>query len=34
MIEVSRAYTQIATLLQQQSDLHKNAIQQLADVPA
>lgn len=34
MIEVSRAYTQIATLLQQQSDLHKAAIQQLADVPA
>ena len=34
MIEVSRAYTQISTLLQQQSDLQKNAIQQLADVPA
>jgi flagellar basal-body rod protein FlgF len=34
MIEVTRTYTQIATLLQQQSDLHKNAIQQLADVPA
>jgi flagellar basal-body rod protein FlgF len=34
MIEVTRAYTQIATLLQQQSDLHKSAIQQLADVPA
>ena len=34
MIEVTRAYTQISTLLQQQSDLHKNAIQQLADVPA
>jgi flagellar basal-body rod protein FlgF len=34
MIEVTRAYTQIATLLQQQSDLHKTAIQQLADVPA
>jgi flagellar basal-body rod protein FlgF len=33
MIEVTRAYTQIATLLQQQSDLHKTAIQQLADVP-
>ena len=26
MIEVTRAYTQIATLLQQQSDLHKTAI--------
>jgi flagellar basal body rod protein FlgG len=34
MIEVNRAYTQMATLLQAQSDLHKNAIQQLADVPA
>ncbi len=34
MMEVSRAYTQISTLLQQQSDLQKNAIQQLADVPA
>jgi flagellar basal-body rod protein FlgF len=34
MIEVTRTYTQIATLLQQQSDLHKSAIQQLADVPA
>jgi flagellar basal-body rod protein FlgF len=33
MMEVTRAYTQIATLLQQQSDLHKTAIQQLADVP-
>jgi flagellar basal-body rod protein FlgF len=34
MIEVTRAYTQIATLLQQQQDLQKTAIQQLADVPA
>jgi flagellar basal body rod protein FlgG len=34
MIEVTRTYTQIATLLQQQSDLHKNAIEKLADVPA
>jgi flagellar basal-body rod protein FlgF len=34
MIEVTRAYTQIATLLQQQSDLHKTAIAALADVPA
>ena len=34
MIEVTRAYTQISALLQQQSDLHKNAIQALADVPA
>jgi flagellar basal-body rod protein FlgF len=33
MMDVTRAYTQISTLLQQQSDLHKTAIQQLADVP-
>ena len=34
LIEISRAYQQVATLLQQQSDLHKNAIQQLASVPS
>ncbi len=34
MIEVTRAYTQISTLLQQESDLHKSAIEKLADVPA
>ena len=34
MIEVTRTYTQIATMLQQQSDLHKSAIEKLADVPA
>jgi flagellar basal body rod protein FlgG len=34
MIEVTRTYTQIATLLQQQSDLQKSAIEKLADVPA
>ena len=33
MIEVTRAYTQLATLLQTQSDLHKSAIEKLADVP-
>jgi flagellar basal-body rod protein FlgF len=33
MIELTRAYTEVATLLQQQSDLRKNSIQQLADVP-
>jgi flagellar basal-body rod protein FlgF len=33
MMEVTRAYTAISTLLQQQSDLHKTAIQQLAEVP-
>jgi flagellar basal-body rod protein FlgF len=34
MIEVTRAYTQISTLLQQQSDLHKTAIEKLAEVPS
>ncbi len=34
MIELTRAYTEVATLLQQQSDLRKNSIQQLAEVPA
>ena len=34
LIEITRAYTQTAQLLQQQSDLRKNAIQQLAEVPA
>jgi flagellar basal-body rod protein FlgF len=34
MLEVARAYTSIATLMQQQADLQKTAIQQLADVPA
>ena len=33
MIELTRAYTEVATLLQQQSDMRKNSIQQLADVP-
>ncbi len=33
MIEVTRAYTQIATMLQQESDLHNSAIEKLADVP-
>src|SRR6478736_2625122 len=33
MIEVTRAYTQIATMLQQESDLHKSAIEKLAEVP-
>ena len=33
MIEVSRTYSQIANLLQQQGDLHKNAINQLAEIP-
>jgi len=34
MMEVTRSYQQIANLLQQQSDLHKNAIDKLAEVPA
>jgi flagellar basal-body rod protein FlgF len=34
MVEVTRAYTQIANLLQVQSDMRKNAIEKLADVPA
>jgi flagellar basal-body rod protein FlgF len=34
MIEVTRAYTQISTLLQQQSDLHKTAIEKLSEVPS
>jgi Flagellar basal body rod protein len=34
MIEITRTYTQIAALLQQQSDLHRTAIEKLADVPA
>ena len=29
-----RAYTEIATMLQQQNDLRKNSLQQLAEVPA
>jgi len=33
MMEVSRAYTSIANLMQQQAELQKTAIQQLADVP-
>lgn len=34
MIDVTRAYTQLASLLQQQGDLQKSAIEKLADVPA
>jgi flagellar basal-body rod protein FlgF len=33
MMDVSRAYSSISTLMQQQSELQKTAIQQLADVP-
>ena len=34
MIEVTRAYTQLAAMLQQQGDLRKTAIEKLAEVPA
>lgn len=34
LIEVSRAYTQLATLLQQHGDIRKSAIERLAEVPA
>ena len=34
MIEITRTYTQISSLLQQQHDLHRSAIEKLADVPA
>ncbi len=34
LMEVSRTYQSIASLMQQQSDLRKSAIQSLADVPA
>jgi flagellar basal body rod protein FlgG len=34
MIEVTRAYTEVAGIIQQQNELRRNAIQQLAEVPA
>jgi flagellar basal-body rod protein FlgF len=34
LIEITRTYTQVSTILQQQSDLRRSAIQQLSDVPA
>ena len=34
MIDVTRAYTQISAMLQQQADMRKSAIEKLADVPA
>ena len=33
MIEITRAYSQIATLLQQQSDMRRNVIEKLSSVP-
>ena len=34
MIALTRAYTEIASIMQQQGDMRKNSIQQLAEVPA
>ena len=34
MIEITRAYTEVAAILQQQSELQRTAINQLAEVPA
>jgi len=34
MIEITRKYTEVANMVQQQSDMRRNAIQQLAEVPA
>jgi len=34
MIEITRTYTQISSMLQQQQELHRSAIEKLADVPA
>ncbi len=34
MIEVTRSYTQVATMLQQQGDMRRSAIEKLAEVPA
>jgi flagellar basal-body rod protein FlgF/flagellar basal-body rod protein FlgG len=34
MIEITRTYTQISTLLQQQGDMRRSAIEKLAEVPA
>ncbi|MBI3436527.1 MAG: flagellar basal-body rod protein FlgF [Proteobacteria bacterium] len=34
MVEINRAYTQVASILQQQNDLRRTAIERLAEVPA
>jgi flagellar basal-body rod protein FlgF len=34
MIQVTRNYTEVANMIQQQSDLRRTAIQQLAEIPA
>ena len=33
MIEVTRAYTEVSSIISQQNDLRKNSLQQLAEVP-
>jgi flagellar basal-body rod protein FlgF/flagellar basal-body rod protein FlgG len=33
MVEITRAYTQVAQMLQNQSDMRRSAIDKLADVP-
>jgi flagellar basal-body rod protein FlgF/flagellar basal-body rod protein FlgG len=34
LIEITRTYTQVSNILQQQADMRRSAIQQLSDVPA
>jgi flagellar basal-body rod protein FlgF len=34
MVEITRAYTQTAQILQNQSDMRRSAIEKLAEVPA
>jgi flagellar basal-body rod protein FlgF len=34
MVEITRTYTQIASLLQQQGDMRRNALDKLAEIPA
>jgi flagellar basal body rod protein FlgG len=34
MIEVTRNYTQVATMLQTHGDMRKSAVEKLAEVPA
>lgn len=34
LIEITRSYQEVANMLQQEGDLHKNAIQQLAQIPS
>jgi len=33
MIEINRTYANVANMLSQEADLHKSAIEKLADVP-